>query len=248
MKKALSYGILTALLLTLHLCLASASGKDSTAVKSGKFARRTVVYKGEKMAGAGAIYANLDNKNTEILLLARDLDLSAKLFRVSPQFSVAYRDNASVGFRFAYGTASGHLGNLKVSLLSDDLSLEVSPNTDVSLRTYDAAFFHRNYIGLDRKGTVGLFCEFRLQYSHNQINFGAESANVADQFKLVFAPGAILYILPFVSVEASVGLADLTYTFAKFHQNGQQQGARHQFAAGVHPTLLNCNFGIVYHF
>ncbi len=211
------------------------------------FEKHTVVYKGETMGGLSAVYANLNSTNTEYLLLINNLDATGALFRIAPQMSYAYKDNASIGARFVYNNAVVDLGNVDLNLLSKDLGVSLSDQS-LSWSSCGAYIFHRNYIGLEKSGTAGFFCEFRLGYSSNRLDMGGGDCNKSRQVQLAFAPGFILYILPFVSVEASMGMADLTYTKAEVLTEGVREGDRGSFGGGVGLKLMNCNFGISYHF
>lgn len=250
MRKALHIAALS--LLVLQFCsfagIASEPVRDSVCACGKKFRASTLVYKGEKMCGAGAVYANLDSRNSEFLLILNNLSASGKIFRISPQFVYAYRDNASVGFRFAYSTANCYLDAMKLSLLSEELSFELDADTPLRFHSYNAGAFHRNYFGFDRRGTVGIFFEERFAYVHNDLRMGGTTANKSNQLKLVFSPGLVLYILPFVSVEASVSLADLSCTFASSVDTKNTAGSRFKFAGGARVNLSNVNFCINYHF
>ena len=248
MRRILSYIVSVALTVLAALQTVQASSCDTTAVHQRRsFKTHTVVYKGEKMAGLGVVYANLNSSNTEYLLMVNNLDASGALLRVAPQFACAYADNAAIGARFVYNNARVNLGKVDMNLLSKDLALSLSGQA-LGWTSYGGYVFHRNYIGLEKSGTVGFFCEFRLGYNYNRLDFGGGSYNAVHQAKLTFAPGFILYVLPFVSVEASIGLADLTYTGAASFNGGVKEGSRGKVGGGVSLKLLNCNFGIAYHF
>lgn len=211
------------------------------------FQVHTALEKGEKTVGLGVLFANFNSDNSEFLLLANNLGAKGNVFRIAPNFSVAYKDNASVGLRLKYSNAKLDLDEANLRLFSDALSAGLSDVTG-NWKSFGGTVFHRNYIGLDPKGTVGLFCEFQLGYSYNRIDFGADQYNTANQVKLSFNPGLILYILPMVSVEASVGLADVSYTTSLSHNGSTEDGKFSRVGGGAHLNILNCNFGISFHF
>ena len=254
MKRIFTYCI--ALLIGVRALAATnaAPTRSDTARQATRFTDNVLVYKGEKFAGASILYGTIDSKNSGYLLLATGIDASGKLFRAAPYFNWAYRDNRSVGFRFAYGTGTMSLANVKPgifdvlaidlgSVLPESFSLE-----NARIRTYEAGLYHRNYFGLDRRGTVGLFIELSLNYAYNRFDFGPGTYNTVNQIKLVAAPGVLLYVLPFISVECSLGLANMTYSSGRACVSNIQGGNRQNFSAGVDFSLLNCNFGISYHF
>lgn len=207
-----------------------------------RFKTYSVLEKGEWTAGLSFLATSIGSDNSQFLLLVNGLDAQGKLVRVAPAFTYAYKDNASMGLRFSYGKADLSLDNVDLSLLSDDLAISLA-DMDASFSSWSVAAFHRNYIGLEKSGTVGLFCEFRLAYSGSRLGAG-QSAIPLNQIKLCFAPGVVLYIFSFVSVEASVGIADFAYTSSK----AVDTGSLSKVSGGVNFNILNCNFGINFHF
>lgn len=222
---------------------------DTSSVQKAKLPAHISVYKGEKMTGAAFLYASLNSANSQLFLLANHLSAQGQICRVSPFFSYAYHNNCSVGARFAYTRLMGDVNSGNLSILSDDLKFDVA---DVSLdySIYRAGIFHRNYIGLDRRGTVGLFLECQLAYSYNRSTFGKDAGSYSDghSVDLLLSPGIVLYILPMVSVEASLGIADLGYTTSRTRKDGLVTGSREKYNAAVNLDILNLNFGISYHF
>lgn len=250
MKRTLSYlMVLTLMLFSVPRSFAQEKADTTAAAAPSKknFKVSTALEKGEKSIGFSLLYSNFDSKNSEFLLLATNLSTSGSIFRIRPYFQYAYRDNCSVGFRMRYTNAKIDLSNANLKLFTDDLSFSLK-DTKGTLNAFGASVFHRNYFGLDRKGTVSLFCEFELGYSFNKIDFGAGQYNTGNKVDLVFSPGVLLYILPFVSVEASIGLADLTYFNSRSYVDNVPGGDINRFGAGVHFNVMNLNFGISYHF
>ncbi|MCQ2166051.1 MAG: hypothetical protein MJY49_01295 [Bacteroidales bacterium] len=215
-----------------------------------RFERRTVLYRGEKTVGASIMSANVTSANSEALLVVGDLDVTGKFFRIAPSFECAYRDNASMGIRLSYLRAALDLSSVDLSLFSSDLSFSLDDAVG-TLNSFKAVVFHRNYIGLSKKGSVGLFLEEGLSYTHATTDLGtgdSATRDVRQRFMLSLSPGVILYILPFVSIDASIGIADLAFVTSSASKNGQTDGSRWQFKAGFKLDVLNLNFGIHYHF
>lgn len=222
---------------------------DSSKVKKGKLPMHVAVYKNEKMVGAAFMYANMNSNNSEFLLLANAIDAQGQCYRISPFVSWAYRDNCSIGARFAYTRMLGEISEGSLGLLSDDLKFDLT-DANVDYHIYKAALFHRNYMGLDRRGTIGLFLEFQLSYKYSRSVFGKNPDTYSDghSVSLGLSPGVVLYILPMVSIEASLGIANVGYSHSSTYSSGQRQGLRDKWNAGVDLNLLNLNFGISYHF
>lgn len=222
---------------------------DTSTVSKGKLPAHISIYKNEKMTGASFIYANLNSSNSELFLLANSLTAQGQFYRIAPNFSWAYHNNCSIGARIAYTRLLGEVSAGNVSLLSDDLKLDLKDvNIDYSI--IKAALFHRNYIGLDRRGTVGLFLECQLSYSYNHSTFGKDinAFSAGHSFDFIVSPGIVLFILPVVSVEASLGIIDLGYTKSQTYKANEPVGSHQKWNAAVDLNVLNLNFGITYHF
>lgn len=241
MKKTIAYIIVVSAFLLAGSSLSARDRKDK------ELTSHTALYKGEKVAGLDILFANFDSNNTEFLLLANNVGASGNIFRVKPFFFYAYKDNAAAGLRLNFSTARANLDKVDLNLLSPDLNFNLS-GVDANWRAVGGELFHRNYIGLDRKGTVGIFCEFALCYNYNKLDFAGGNYDIINQLKLVFSPGLILYILPQVSVEASLGLADVSYTFSDAYSENRKAGSFGKWGAGARFNILNCHFGIAYHF
>lgn len=239
MRKAVPY--LLALLLSLTAGTASFAGE-----KKG-LQTYTVINRGEFMAGAGILYADANSSNSEFLLLANGLDAEGKFFRISPCMSWAYRDNATIGIRGSFTAGIAAIDNVNLNLLDKDLGIDIE-DIGGSVKSFGVSLFHRNYFGLEKSGTVGLFCEFRLGYTGSHIATGSDSVNSIQQARLSFAPGFVLFVLPFVSLEASIGIADVTYTHSDASRGNAPVGNSSRIGGGISFNLLNSNFGVTYHF
>lgn len=226
-------------MLATALCASARGNKE--------FKTHTVIEKGEMTLGASAIYANFNSSNSEFLQLVNAFDANGKFFRISPKFACAYKDNAEIGLKLSYSNADLRIDKVNASLLAESLSLDLK-DLDGRWQSYGASLYHRNYFGLEKSGTVGLFCEFRLGYNHDRLDTAASAYNTADTMKLSFAPGVILFILPFAAIEASVGLADLSCAFVHSYDTGVPEGSARRFSGGVSLNILNCDFGLSFYF
>lgn len=209
--------------------------------KEKRFKTYTALEKGEWIAGLSALYSGINSNNSQFLLIVEDMDADGNLLRLSPAVSYAYKDNASIGLRFSYSRANLNLDDINLNLFSDDLSLDIS-KFNASYNSWNAGFFHRNYFGLGPKGNVGLFCEFQLSYAHSSLKYDSDT-DTANRFGLTFSPGVIVYIFNFLSFEASIGIADANCTIAK-----SPSGDFTKWGGGLSFNLLNCNFGLNFHF
>lgn len=226
------------------LCTGSYAAEKET--RREKFENRTVLYKGEKKVGASLMYGSLNSGNSEVLLLMKNIDAAGRVLRIAPDFEMAYRDNASAGLRLSYIHALANVNALDLNLTSDlNFSLK---DISVNVNGYSAAVFHRNYIGLSKSGSVGFYLEESLSFTGiNTVMQGGGTDNTY-KINLTLSPGFILYILPPVSIELGIGIADLGFIKAGSYSGGDQNGSRWQAKAAMNLNVLSLNFGIHYHF
>lgn len=217
--------------------------------------RNKFVYKGEVMLGIAASYGTLDVEDSDLMLLVDDINLGLRRTAVMPYVAYAYRDNRSVGLRFGYESLRGDLGNIALDLGSAaDLSFSLA---DLGLKSESFAWslFHRNYIGLDRRGIVGAILETEVL-----VNTGTSSMytgtgdtreySVSKNFaaKLNFNPGIAVYVFPEVCVTVTVGIGGITYNnIRQYDAVGVQTGRRDHSAMKFKLNIADIQIGVVAH-
>lgn len=214
------------------------------------------VYKGEFMVGLTASYGNLRSEDSDIMLLFDNINLGLRTATVKPFFAYAYRNNMAVGLRFGYDRLSGHLGNidLNLGLIADMENMGLS-NLHLSNESFSWSLFHRNYIGLDRRGTVGVIMEAELLCKTGSTTMlsgaGADlsrddSRNFAA--RLNFNPGLAVYVMPQVCVTVTVGVGGLYYNnIRQFDMAGSEIGRRDRSGLSFKLNLADIQVGIVAH-
>lgn len=229
----------------LFLILALAAfAPDAKAGAPKEFKSYVLLEKGEWMANASAVHARLNGSNTEILQMVTGLDASGRMSSLAPYISYAYKDNASVGLRLSYSSVSANLA--KADLAVGDLLNSSLKDIDVTYGGYGAQLFHRNYFGFEESGTVGLFLECRLGYSFTRLGGGSlkDSPDIHG-LRADFCPGVMLYVLPFVSLEACVSLAGVNWIFSAPDDSGV---SLNRVGGQIGLDILGCSLGVSYHF
>ena len=217
--------------------------------------RNKFVYKNEVMLGLAASYGTLDISDSDLMLLVDDINLGMRRASVMPFIAYAYRDNQTVGLRFGYDFIKGDLGNVALNLGSvADMSLSLA---DIGLRSdnYSWSVFHRNYIGLDRRGIVGVILEAELLVktgtSSLYTGVGDSRTNtVSNNFaaKLNLNPGLAVYVFPEVCVTVTVGIGGLKYNNVRqYDALGVETGRRDHSALNFKFNLADIQIGIVAH-
>jgi hypothetical protein len=209
------------------------------------------VYKGEVMLGLTASYGKLDASDTDIMLLLDNIDFGLNRTTVKPFVAYSYRDNRAIGARFGYEYLAGDLGNAALNLGSaNDLSFSVS---DIAVKSENLswALFHRNYIGLDRRGIVGTILEFELAVKSGTTHMnmgGSSSVNKNFAAKLNFNSGIAVYVFPQVCVTVTVGIGGLSYNnIRQYDALGEEIGRRDHSALKFKLNIADIQIGIVAH-
>lgn len=214
------------------------------------------VYKGEWMLGIAASYGTLDVSDSDLMLLFDDINLGLRRTAVLPYVAYAYRDNRAVGMRFGYEFLKADLGNAALDLgsLAEDISFEIS---DIGIRSesFNYSLFHRNYIGLDRRGIVGAILEAELLVKSGNTSFymgKGESRNysMSKNFaaKLNLNPGLAVYVFPEVCVTVTVGIGSLYYNnIRQYNAVGIETGRRDHSALKFKLNIADIQIGVVAH-
>lgn len=218
--------------------------------------RNKFVYKGEVMLGLTASYGNVKAEDSDLMLLFNDIDVGLRSTTVRPFIAYAYRDNRAVGMRFGYQYMNGQLGNidLNLDLVADGIENMNIANLGLRNETYSWSIFHRNYLGLDRRGIVGVILESELlvKTGTTRFNSGGESINssLSRNFaaQLNLNPGIGVYIFPQVCVTATVGIGGLRYNnIRQLNSAGEVIGRRDHSSLSFKVNIVDIQIGVVAH-
>lgn len=213
------------------------------------------VFKHEFMCGLAASYGTLDASDADILLILDNIDFGLRRTQVLPYIAYAYKDNSSVGLRFGYEYLKGDLGNIDLDLgAAADIGFSLS---DVGLKSENFAWslFHRNYIGLDRRGIVGAILEAEIQVKTGTSSFymgSGEDINYSRNknfaARLNFNPGIAVYVFPEVCVTVTVGIGGLKYNQVRqLDAYGVETGRRAHSALKFKFNVADIQIGVVAH-
>jgi hypothetical protein len=213
------------------------------------------VYRGEWMLGLAASYGTLSADNSDLLLLLEDINVGFKRTTVHPFVAYAYGDNRAVGMRVGYEMISGSLDNVALNLGSDvDMSFSLG---GLALENESLSFslFHRDYMGLDRRGIVGVIYEMELLVKSGTsiITSGVGEGATASKnnnftAKLNINPGLAVYVFPEVCVTATVGIGGISYnSIRQVDAAGAELGQRQRSYMRFKVNIADIQIGIVAH-
>ena len=214
------------------------------------------VYKGEVMLGLTASYGRVDSDNSDIMLLLNGIDVGLRSTTIRPFFAYAYTDNRAVGFRMGYELINGSLSNIDVSLGLIAEGMENMSIGDIGLRneSYSWSLFHRHYLGLDRRGIVGVILETELLVKNGTTQFLSGGEDVSASLSRNFAaqlnvnPGIGIYVFPQVCVTATVGIGGLKYNnIRQYDDAGAIVGRRDHSSLDFKVNITNIQIGVVAH-
>lgn len=214
------------------------------------------VYKGEVMLGLTASYGKVNSDNSDLMLLLNGIDVGLRSTTIRPFFAYAYRDNLAVGLRLGYEYIKGNLSNIDVNLGLIAEGMEDMNIGNLSLRneTFSWSLFHRHYLGLDRRGIVGVILETELLFKDGTSRFLTGNDVASASFSRNFAaqlnvnPGLGVYIFPQVCVTATVGIGGLRYNnIRQCDALGEVIGRRDQSSLNFKVNILDIQIGIVAH-
>lgn len=226
--------------------------KDSTGHTGRMLDRRLFIPKGAKGAGIQFSYFSIGETDSEVMMLIQDLNAHGSYFSAAPFIMYCLADNKAVGIKLKYSNAETGISNVDLSLLSDDLSLNLS---DISgMHTgFSAEFFYRSYLSLDSHGRFGLFNDIALQYSSAKTGFSyngedMDAHTINNKIKLAVRPGLEVFVMNNVSTHFSLGIGGISYTNTQYVKGGITTGTKNVSRARFMPDVTDISMGMTIHF
>ena len=218
--------------------------------KERRFKNHLIAPKGEWQCGLSVMYADFSSEDSDYMLLLQGVDASASLFRLAPEAAYTFKENHALGVRFQYTNVNGMVDTATADLLGN-LSMSVEDLNAFS-RSLSASVFQRTYVGLDNQGRIGVFWDYVLGVSRTKSQFysgeSSSAYSIRKRIHLGFAPGVVYFPMNNVSVQASICLADLSYSTLAAYNDGSLTGVRDAWKAQVSLNVLDICFGLTVHF
>lgn len=218
--------------------------------------RNKFVFKGEVMLGLTASHGRLNVEDSDLMLLLDNIDLGLNSTTVKPFLAYAYRDNRAVGMRFGYEYLRGDLGNVALNLGSAaDISFALG-GVGLKSENYAWSIFHRNYIGLDRRGIIGAILESEVLVKTGSTSIfttdaeGVPTSSTSRNFaaKINFNPGLAVYVFPEVCVTVTVGIGGLYYNNVRIMDEADRVvGRRDRTGLQFKFNIADIQIGVVAH-
>lgn len=210
-----------------------------------------IIPKGEWQLGMQVSHVSLSSNNSEYMLLLNNIDANGAITKIAPFIAYSYKNNRSIGLRLQYSTASGNVEQGDLDFLSDDLNFHIE-DIHANLTSYQAAIYHRSYIGLDNRGRIGLFSDIMLGYTNSKTGFvyNAETKDAyakTQQVKLSLHPGIVIFAMNNVSMHVSMGIGGVSYNNTKYIKEGVVIGTRDYSKANFKLDILDISMGLSIH-
>lgn len=208
--------------------------------------------KGYTMMGLSGGYSSNSGDDLNIFVL-NDINFGTYSISASPFVGVFVTDDFAVGARFNYKRTMLGLGGLDLNL-SDDMQFSLKDINYISQK-YQSYIFGRYYMGLGKSKIFALFAEARLGYTYteskNTTGVGADmsgSYQTRNTVGLYINPGLCAFVNDFVSVEASVGILGVDYTWLNQITNQVDKAKYSALGAKFQINLLAINIGVTFVF
>lgn len=208
--------------------------------------------RGQWTFGITAAYGEFSTSDLEMFDLLSDIDLGGHIFQINPYLGYFVRPNVSVGLKFGYYSAKGHIDSFMVDI-DEDMNFNLH---DILYRSesYSAGIALRQYFGLSRRGRFGVFNEVDLSFSSGSSDFarpydGVLKTTHTTQMKaeLNFSPGVSVFIMDNVSFNLSFGVFGFHLRNENQSVDGVPSGNRFTSGANFRFNIFNINFGIAAH-
>ena len=126
---------------------------------------RTFVPKGQWIVGSSVSYSEHNEQNYQFLIVD-GFNSDGYMFKISPMFCYALKDNLAAGGRFSYGRSLTKLDGVTLNL-DDDTHFDVNDLYQLK-HSYSVIGVLRNYINLGTSKRFALFAETRLEVGGSQ--------------------------------------------------------------------------------
>jgi hypothetical protein len=209
------------------------------------------VPKGAWMGGCTFSYNEHVSDNIQFLIID-NINTEGYTFKVNPFVGYFLRDNVAVGLRMGYSRTYLDLGSIDVNL-GDDLSFKLRDNKYLA-HQLSASGFLRTYMAIGGSKVFGFFNDVRLTYSYQQAKFSQPDDNDADiprgtyqvkhGFQLGAAPGLTAFVTNYASVEVSVDVVGLNYSWTRQTTNQVETSKMHTSGANFKINLFSVNIGM----
>lgn len=218
--------------------------------RQSRFVNRLIAPKGGWQTGISVMYVDFTSANSEYMMLLQGVRAGATMLRLAPEAAYTYANNRAIGLRVQYSKMNGAVDTATADLLGN-FNMKVE-NIKANSQSMSANIFHRTYWGLDKNGRVGIFWDYVLGYTRKISSFragsGASAYSVTNKMGFGLAPGVVYFPMNNISIQASIGLADLSYNNVKAYEGGVVTGMRHSWKAAANLNVLAMNFGLTIHF
>ena len=178
---------------------------------------RAFVPQGNWVYGLGVGHLTMNSNHTDLVFNGMaDADMRLKGFSFSPYMGYAIGNNSILGLRVGYSQLDGK--TLFFTQYEDKALVHTYRHVDYTHTFYNAEAFWRGYVPIDNKLRWAFFTDVTLGYQGGSGHVLSDRDDVAyrsnfslNQIRLGVRPGIAVALTNHVSIDLSVGLANVSY-------------------------------------
>ncbi len=207
--------------------------------------------KGQWITGVSVNFSQSNQKNYQFLIM-ENVNGDSYSFKVSPMLLYCFKDDMAAGGKFAYTRTRTRLDNATFVLDSEtDYSIDNLYNIS---HNYSMMAVFRNYFSLGRSRRFGFFNEAQLQLGGGESKIANGRGNDLTgtysrswDVNIGLAPGLIMFLNNYSSVEVNVGVLGFSYTSTKSTTDQLYVANTDTKSANFKVNLFSITFGVVFY-
>ena len=236
------------------LSASSVYANDADSTKKGLVNFETeFVKKGTWGIGFTGGYSTHENTNYTVVLAEETNSLGYSVY-ASPFVSYSLTKNSSLILKFNYRRSLIKIDKSKISFGDEEGGIHLSVKDYYGInQTFYGSVAWRQFIPIGNSKRVALFVDGELEIGRGQSKFAFDSPvkgtyAINSDMGLNINPGMMVFVSDHFAVEASVGLAGVSYSKVNQIHNQVDFGKIDEASIRYKLDLLSLDFSIAYYF
>lgn len=207
--------------------------------------------KGQWVTGVSVSYAHSNQDNYQFLIM-EEISGDAYTFKVSPMLQYCFKDNLTIGGKFAYQRTSSNIDHASIKIDSET-TYDTNNLQLVSDAYYGAAVF-RNYISLGQSMRFAFFNQVQLELGGGRSKLlNGEGDDLTGTFQKNYSvnvgltPGMMMFLNNYSAIEVNVGVLGFEYQHSKATTDRVYVAKTNHKKANFKVNLFSISFGVVFY-